>query len=104
MFFACMIFFTFSARAIHESILVHVQVTELKKQMFDVSRQQSDGSEELVSEKCFALPEELAGSEELYVVVTGMKNDEERTFARRVSISSLEKKKDGVYPIIGRRL
>lgn len=68
--------------------------------MFDVSRQQSDGSEELVSEKCFALPEELAGSEELYVVVTGMKNEEERTFARRVSFE-LGEKKDGVYPIIG---
>ena len=100
MFFACMIFFTFSARAIHESMLVHVQVTELKKQMFDVSRQQSDGSEVMTRGKYFALPEELAGQDEIYAVVTGIKNEEERTFARRVYLE-LGEKEDGGYPIIG---
>lgn len=98
-FFACMIFFTFSSRAIHESMLVHVQVIELKKKMFDVSQQQSDGSEVMIRGKYFALPEELAEQEEIYAVVIGVKNEEERTFARRVFFE-LGEEKDGEYPII----
>lgn len=68
-FFAGMLFLTFSSRTIHEAMLVHVQTVNLKMQMFDISEIRQDGTKVTSRSKYYALPEELAKQEEMYVVV-----------------------------------
>ncbi len=98
-FFAGMLFLTFSSRAIHEAMLVHVQTVDLKMQMFDISETRSDGTEVTSRSKYYALPAELAKQEEIYVVVIWEKNEEERTFAQR-AFWEFGEEQGGVYPIV----
>ena len=98
-FFVIMLILTFSARTIHEAMLVHVQTIELKTRMFDINEIRSDGTSVATRSKCYALPAEIARQEEIYVVITQEKNEEERTFAQR-AFWELGKEQDGVYPII----
>ena len=99
LFFWGMLFLTCFAEAIHNAGLTHVKTETLKYKLFSVTVDGDGRAGETARQKCYAADAEIAKREENYIVITDVKNGEERTFLKRVYLTFGEEE-DGYYPIL----
>lgn len=97
-FFSFMIILTFTARSIHNRMIPNVRVSRLTREKFQHEQVLEDGTVRTVSQLSYAVPKWMVEQDFLYVVVQGMKNGDERTFARKLFMT-LGAENDGYYEI-----
>lgn len=93
-----MLILTFTARAIHNRMIPNVRASRLSRVKFQHEQVLEDGTVRTVSQMSYAVPKWMVEQDFLYVVVQGMKNGDERTFARKLSLI-LGAENDGYYEI-----
>ncbi|NLC20072.1 MAG: hypothetical protein GX757_12815 [Clostridiales bacterium] len=86
LFFMLMIFLSFTARSIHNRMIPNVRVTRLTREKFQYEKSFEDGTVRTVVRSSYAVPKWMYDQDFLYVVVPGIKNGDERTFARKISL------------------
>lgn len=95
-FFASIAVLTFTAKSIRESMLPHVTAARLTRENFSVQLQ----SGVTVNSKKLAIPKDMLGSGELFIVAERVVNGEKRTFAQKINIKTgLEN--DGFFEVTG---
>ena len=86
-FFVIMLILTFSARAIHNSMIPNVKIRRLTREKFEHETILEDGVT-VITQSMFeyAISKDLYDSGNIYIITTGEKNGDERTFAKAFEI------------------
>lgn len=87
LFFAVMLFLTFSAEAIHNCSLPEITASRPEKKLFPVEYTLEDGTVQTGTAEKTAIPEEMLKSG-VYVVYSAEKNGTKRDFVRLVSLQA----------------
>lgn len=99
-FFSIMIFMTFSARAIHNTMIPNVTVFRLTHEEFKYVSTMEDGLESYTYIKqLLAIPKEIYEQGEVFTIDYQKINGEERTVARLTNIQ-VGDKNDAFYEVI----
>lgn len=99
-FFILMLILTISARNIHNSQIPNVTVKRLTQEDFAINSILKSGEEVTTYQKRLAIPKNIIGSGEVYVITRIYVNGEERDAARLV-LPQIGAENEGFYEVTG---
>lgn len=87
-FYGAMIVLTFFARKIHYTMIPNVAVSRLTRVNFEYEYMLADGlTKRTEIKQCIGIPKEIYDRNEIYMIKTGVKNGDLRTFVQKLDVN-----------------